>query len=224
MLFVNEIFASIQGEGLCVGIPCVFVRFQGCPVRCAWCDTVGAMAQATANGVGLEDADFIMHRAHASVEPMALWQYIQGRWPNFRHIVLTGGEPCAQDTQALAQFCALVCAATPPWQMHVETSGTGPFDWIPDSAWVTLSPKCGTLPPTPGTVSRANEIKMVVGEQGDVDRLEALLATCSVHGPVSLQPRSLEPAATALCLETVMSRADRGWRLSVQLHKYLDVD
>ena len=223
MLFVNEILASIQGEGRFTGTPCVFVRFQGCPVRCAWCDTQGAMAKGTAKGMGLADADFVAHRTHATVEPAALWQHILGKWPNFRHIVLTGGEPCAQDTQALAQFCGLVCANSPAWLVHVETSGTGSFDWIPHSAWVTLSPKFGTLPLTPGIVRRANEIKMVVGEQGDVERLDALLATNPGHAPVCLQPRSQDAAATALCLGTVMARADRGWRLTVQLHKYLGV-
>ena len=36
---VNEIFQSIQGEGYFTGVPAIFVRLQGCPVGCAWCDT-----------------------------------------------------------------------------------------------------------------------------------------------------------------------------------------
>ncbi len=40
---INEIFYSLQGEGSRIGKPCVFVRFQGCNLRCRWCDTLDAL-------------------------------------------------------------------------------------------------------------------------------------------------------------------------------------
>lgn len=36
---INEIFQTIQGEGVFTGVPAVFIRLQGCPVGCSWCDT-----------------------------------------------------------------------------------------------------------------------------------------------------------------------------------------
>ena len=38
-LSINEMFETIQGEGAHTGIPSIFVRLQGCPVGCPWCDT-----------------------------------------------------------------------------------------------------------------------------------------------------------------------------------------
>ncbi len=38
-LNINEMFETIQGEGAHTGIPSIFVRLQGCPVGCPWCDT-----------------------------------------------------------------------------------------------------------------------------------------------------------------------------------------
>ena len=226
-LCVNEIFASIQGEGLHAGTPCVFVRFQGCPVRCPWCDTPHALPLPQANAVGLDDNAFLAGNAHATVTPEALWAHIVRRWPQQRHLVLTGGEPCVQDANALAQLCACVRRSEQEhgqaWRIHVETSGTGNMDWLPNDAWVTLSPKPHNQHMHPGALRRANEIKMVVAGPDDIAWLDSLLASCPGHAPVCLQPRSLDAVATELCVQTVMARAHCGWRLSVQLHKYLGV-
>jgi 7-carboxy-7-deazaguanine synthase len=72
---VNEIFHSIQGEGLLAGVPCVFVRLAGCPVGCVWCDTKYAW-----------DAN--------EGEELSIPEIINkiDRWP-CRYVVITGGEP-----------------------------------------------------------------------------------------------------------------------------------
>lgn len=36
---INEMFQTLQGEGYFTGVPAIFIRLQGCPVGCAWCDT-----------------------------------------------------------------------------------------------------------------------------------------------------------------------------------------
>jgi 7-carboxy-7-deazaguanine synthase len=75
-LLVHEIFTSVQGESTFVGLPCVFVRLAGCNLRCAWCDTPGALEGGERLG-------------RAEVLARALE-------PGIRLVELTGGEPLLQ--------------------------------------------------------------------------------------------------------------------------------
>ncbi len=98
-LRITEIFFSLQGEASRVGLPTVFVRLTGCPLRCAWCDT----AYAFTGGTAMEVADIL-----ATV----------GRHPT-RQVCVTGGEPLAQkDCPALL---AALCDAG--YDVSLETSG-----------------------------------------------------------------------------------------------------
>jgi 7-carboxy-7-deazaguanine synthase len=74
-MVVNEIFHSIQGEGLLAGMPSVFIRLAGCPVGCEWCDTKYAW-----------DAN--------EGEELPIPEVINkiDQWP-CRYVVITGGEP-----------------------------------------------------------------------------------------------------------------------------------
>lgn len=74
-MHVTEIFHSIQGEGLLVGVPSVFIRLAGCPSRCRWCDTKYAWD----------------HDAGTACEPVDLIDQVS-RWA-CSHAVITGGEP-----------------------------------------------------------------------------------------------------------------------------------
>ena len=72
---ISEIFHSIQGEGLLLGVPSVFVRTSGCNLRCRWCDTPYASWNPEGEEMSLEE---ILCRI---------------RGYDCRHVVLTGGEP-----------------------------------------------------------------------------------------------------------------------------------
>ncbi|MDD1631323.1 MAG: radical SAM protein, partial [Methylococcaceae bacterium] len=75
-LRITEIFYSLQGESNTVGLPTVFIRLTGCPLRCVYCDT----AYAFTGGKKIEIADII-----AQAEQYAT-----------KFITVTGGEPLAQ--------------------------------------------------------------------------------------------------------------------------------
>ena len=72
---ISEIFHSIQGEGLLLGVPSVFVRTSGCNLRCRWCDTPYASWNPEGQEMSLEE---ILRRIRSY---------------DCRHVVLTGGEP-----------------------------------------------------------------------------------------------------------------------------------
>ncbi|MFG0607596.1 7-carboxy-7-deazaguanine synthase QueE [Vibrio mimicus] len=214
-------FETIQGEGVFTGVPAVFVRLQGCPVGCAWCDT-----KQTWDMLESEQTDFshILLKAgdsptwcQASAQDVV--QRYQTQEYQAKHIVITGGEPCIYDLTELTQaFEAIGC------QCQIETSGTYEIFATPNT-WVTVSPKVamkGKLPILDSSLQRANEIKHPVATENDIENLDALLLRAKVSSAtvIALQPISQKPRATELCIRTCIAR---NWRLSIQTHKYLNI-
>lgn len=215
---VSEVFETFQGEAHFTGTPSVFLRLQGCNVGCPWCDTkhtweVNREDEVSAAAMLAKDADL---PTHARLPVNRVVEIAAGYAS--RHVVITGGEPAYWPLWGLAR--ALLDAGK---SVQVETSGTEVID-VPDGVWVTLSPKIG-MPGgklvLPSAIARADEIKMPVGKPADIEKLDALLAE---HPPVTrliwLQPLSMSEKATALCMDVAR---ERGWRVSVQTHKFLGV-
>ncbi|MGL4778441.1 MAG: 7-carboxy-7-deazaguanine synthase QueE, partial [Aeromonas veronii] len=81
----------------------------------------------------------------------------------------------------------------------------------------------GGLPVLVSALERANEIKHPVATEHHIEELDTLLATATLRPDVviALQPISQKPRATQLAMDTCIAR---NWRLSIQTHKYLDID
>ena len=215
-MLVNEIFQSIQGEATFAGTPSTFVRLQGCDVGCPWCDTKYTWKtdgpRVTIDEVIRKTTDNPTSAAFTAAQVVG---QIAAAVP--RHVVITGGEPANYDLTELSQ--RLVDGG---YGVQLETSGTAEIR-IADDAWVTCSPKIGM----PGgfkvrrdAVARADEIKMPVGKRADVDKLIDFLRDYGVSKkiPVWLQPLSQNKKASDICYQAA---AIHGWRVSVQIHKYL---
>ncbi|MEF1289988.1 7-carboxy-7-deazaguanine synthase QueE [Vibrio sp. M260118] len=221
MYKINEMFETIQGEGMFTGVPAVFVRLQECPVGCAWCDTKQTWDATPSDERPLDEilAKNGDSPTWCSVTAMDIVDQYKQQGYTAKHVVITGGEPCIYDLVPLTQaFEDIGC------QCQIETSGTSPVA-ATDHTWVTVSPKVvmkGKLPVLDSALVRANEIKHPVATEKDIDHLDELLARASVPEStvIALQPISQKPRATQLCMDVCIAR---NWRLSVQTHKYLSI-
>ena len=221
MYKVNEMFETIQGEGVFTGVPAVFVRLQECPVGCAWCDTKQTWDATPQNERSFDS--ILTKTADSPTWCSATEQEVVERYRaqgyTAKHIVITGGEPCIYDLRPLTEaFEAHGC------RCQIETSGTSEVITSPNT-WVTVSPKVamkGKLPVLDSALQRANEIKHPVATDSDIENLDELLlrARVSAETVVALQPISQKPRATQLCIDTCIAR---NWRLSIQTHKYLSI-
>ncbi|OBT09499.1 7-carboxy-7-deazaguanine synthase QueE [Vibrio sp. UCD-FRSSP16_10] len=220
MLKINEMFETIQGEGFFTGVPSIFIRLQGCPVGCSWCDTkqtwdVEPKHETDFSQIIVKQGDDERwcHSAELDIVEYCLAHY------NAKHVVITGGEPCQYDLLPLT-----AALEEKGFRCQIETSGTFAVQ-ASANTWVTVSPKIGMkgkLPIEPSAMSRANEIKHPVGKQSDIDDLKSLLENSQLQSgaEVLLQPISQKPRATQLCIDTCIAN---NWRLSVQTHKYLNI-
>lgn len=234
MIPVNDMFYSIQGEGMLAGTPMIFVRLHGCPVKCPFCDTKetwehGNLFKQTSdeNLFGKNPNWMNMETIDIANKAKDLWDKstdTDERTPKMdRWVVLTGGEPCIHNLFDLVFDLHMM-----GFKVSLETSGTfslqntaGQFNWI------CVSPKMinPVLHSVLGTVLReADEIKMVVGSLKHVNQLHSLL---ELHEPlkdgviISLQPMSQSKVATEICLEMCKKY---GWNLSIQIHQYLEIE
>lgn len=219
---INEVFQTIQGEGIFTGVPAIFIRLQGCPVGCPWCDTQHTWEQQPSDEVALsevaEKTQATPHWANATAEQLV--ELLKQKGYTAKHIVITGGEPAMFDLIELG--LALEQAG---YQLQIETSGTFLLK-VTDATWVTVSPKLempGGYMVRPDCMKRADEIKYPVAMQKHIDQFDRLLASCPPREGVNiaLQPISQRPRATELAMKVCI---ERNWRLSVQLHKYLNIE
>jgi 7-carboxy-7-deazaguanine synthase len=193
---VNEIFYSIQGEGMRWGTANLFLRFTGCNLTCRKevegfdCDTEFASGRKM-------DLDQLC-RELAQVSPAA------------KNIILTGGEPALQVNPDLID--ALKAAG---YYLAIETNGT--YE-LPDGIdWITVSPKTAehTI-----RVKRANEVKYVRHFGQGLPR-PSIEAEHKLISP-ACQPGGVYNQSTLdWCCRMVKENPE--WRLSLQTHKMLRV-
>lgn len=191
---INEIFYSLQGEGVHAGRPAVFVRFSGCNLSCPFCDTD--------------------HAAHQRLSAEEILSNMRRLGAECRFCVLTGGEPSLWVDEALIE--ALHQAG---YEVAIETNGTRVLPAGID--WVTCSPKetyCANAVPV---LKSCDELKLVFSNSLSLEPYTQIVATHRLLQPCdtgnAAENLRIRREAVAWCL------AHPQWRLSLQQHKILDI-
>jgi len=187
-MVINEIFYSLQGEGFLAGIPSVFVRLAGCPLRCKWCDTKYAWDEKSGTDYGINEIVEAVNRADG------------------RFIVITGGEPMINSDlpQLLRKLKALGKHIT------VETAGIAFIPALPCDL-MSISPKLSNSTPTKPELAAIHEdsrldiavlrelivhykyqLKFVADSQADLSEIQQ---TIEKLGNVDLEKVMLMPQA-----------------------------
>ncbi len=197
-MYVNEIFYSLQGEGLNVGRAAVFVRLSRCNLRCSFCDTE------------------FEHGEQMSLEQITL---ALEKYPS-KLIIWTGGEPTLQLTSDIvAHFKAM------GYEQAIETNGTRA---VPEGIdYITCSPKLEDLKLLHRNFPQGvSEFRFPVSSKSDLPpQIEELpSAEAYLVSPVFCGNllEELDEKALALCLAFVQENPR--WRLSIQLHKLIHID
>ena len=201
-LNITEIFYSLQGEAKEVGIPTVFVRLTGCPLRCNYCDT--AYAFKGNNPLSIQHI----------LDEVA--QY------NTRYVCVTGGEPMAQ-SNCLKLLDLLIDSG---YNVSMETSGS--IDIAPVNNKVSIVMDIKTPSSTEEHQNRyenlpilksKDQLKFVIASRSDFDWCTEILDNHEVESEILFSPvyESLKPVELAdWILEKKLNV-----RLQVQLHKLL---
>lgn len=218
-MFITEIFKSIQGEGTRAGLPCIFVRFTGCNLRCTWCDT--GYAFHGGQKMSVED---VLERVEA------LRRRPDGRPTGVPLVELTGGEPLLQ--QEIYPLAEHLLAGG--FTVMVETSGERFIGNLPSDVIRIVDVKCPDSG-EPDTFDMRNldelqskdEVKFVISSRRDYEfardftrqhdleqRVHAVLFS-PVHDDPHGKWKGLEPRE----LVEWMLEDGLGARLGLQLHK-----
>ncbi len=218
---VNDIYSCVQGEGVQTGVAMVLLRLHGCDVGCPWCDTKETWDLDSQNVKSSLTAVLGANPKYTYLSTTEIAGVIQAHHAGPKWVLVTGGEPAQYRLRPLVE--AIQAAGR---KAAIETSGTETGHVDAGFDWVCVSPKLnmpGGKTVLAEAVAVADEVKHVIGRQRDIDELDELLASVQLKEStqICLQPVSMSEKATALCLETVQKR---GWRLSLQTHKYLGIN
>lgn len=203
-LKITEIFHSLQGEARNVGLPTVFVRLTGCPLRCEYCDTAYAFSGGE-------------------------WMFVDAiidevKKHNTLHVTVTGGEPLAQKDcfVLLDQLCQQ------NFEVSLETSGAILTDQVDQRVTKVLDVK------TPASkedsknkfenfsfLNKQDQVKFVICDENDYLWSRQLIEKHQLDDKCEILFSPVHEQLDATTLANWILRDQLNVRFQIQLHKYL---
>jgi 7-carboxy-7-deazaguanine synthase len=199
---IVEIFESLQGEGYNTGMPAVFIRFAGCNLNCSWCDT-----------------NFRKFQRFTLDELMT----IVGQYKS-TNVIITGGEPTMVKNLPLL----LSHLKQAGYYIAIESNGLGKIDPMID--YIALSPKFCYQDRYQNILQKsASEVRIVAEKQaGFIDFCNYIerhiqakryyLSPCEINDEMNMLD------TIELLGKINHNRIDNKWQLSLQTHKFANIE
>jgi 7-carboxy-7-deazaguanine synthase len=203
-LRITEIFYSLQGESSTVGIPTVFIRLTGCPLRCSYCDTAYAFSGGEKQSLSSIISQVDQFKA--------------------RYITVTGGEPLAQSAcyQLMEQLC------DKGYQVSLETSGAIDVSRVDSRVMKVMDLK------TPSSdemdknlyenikfLSQQDEVKFVIADKDDYEWSKSIINQYQLSDVCHILFSPVMGTMPPSQLADMIIHDNLPVRFQIQLHKYL---
>jgi 7-carboxy-7-deazaguanine synthase len=211
-LYVYEIFASFQGEGIHTGLPTIFIRLTGCNLRCTWCDTPYALDISDGKSMTIEEILNIVGEFGIEL------------------ICLTGGEPLVQE----ASFELAKVLIEKDYEVDLETNGSLDISAFPDLGTGMMmsmdvkTPSSGEegsfLASNLKYLRDTDQIKFIVKDKRDLDFVIGFIRKAHPDCNIIITPVNNEGGdriAEYLLRSISHNEIPGNVRLMVQTHKFI---
>ena len=209
---VSEIFLSLNGEGLLIGVPTIFVRLSGCNLQCTWCDTKYAWEKGTEKTV-----EQVIEEVKTCDNGFCDW------------VLITGGEPLLQEIDELVR------KLKNEYRIGIETNGSIYKDVLQMCDFISADIK----PPSSGNptdniptftrivnaIKKKNgQVKAVIADENDYTFVQKFIHENTIRVPVVLQPCWGKMTYQDLCKIYFKTPVPvRTIRILTQIHKIGDI-
>ena len=201
---VNEIFLSIQGEGMESGLPTIFIRMSGCNLRCSWCDTKYAYYEG---------------------KEMELSKILEKcKKFNVKRVCITGGEPLIQKQECIKLTKQLL---KEEFNVLIETNGSISISKIPKRAIISLDIKCPSSKMNKEIsydnlylIKRRDQVKFIIGNNQDYNFAKKIINKFNLDDRTNVIFQPVYNKLTKSLIKNILN--DKlNVRLGLQLHKFI---
>ena len=211
MLYLDEVFVSIQGESTDAGLPCVFVRLFGCNVKCTYCD----QPQQACNRKRVSVGNLINMVKRYKVP----------------YVCITGGEPLIQDDV----YPVIYELLSEGYKVSVETNGCVPIDpclynrsykYIMDVKCPSSGVSHKNVLTNLGNLLSHDEVKFVIADEADYKYAKRVLRSYPTSAKVLFSPMfddEGKPVIGQQLVDWLIRDKFYYARVQIQMHKCLEV-